>query len=73
MANEEWEKQLQEIEEQIYSYKECDEKGHFWYKLKAEWFRYGWRWPWRTKVRSKKCGGCGWVEYNSRPRRWRRR
>lgn len=72
MANEEWEEQLQKIEEQIYEYKECEEKGHFWYKPKAQWFRYGWRWPWRRRLWSQKCAGCGWVQLNTEHGRLRR-
>lgn len=59
MANEEWEDQLQEIEEQeqIYSYRECKELGHFWgkpYSLLPWWYK-----PWKKRARFKKCQGCG--------------
>jgi hypothetical protein len=73
MPNEEWEELLQEVEEQIYSYNECEEKGHFWYKPEATWFRYGWRWPWRTRMFALKCAGCGWAQFSDDGRPSRRR
>ena len=72
MPNEEWEEMLQEVEEQIYSYKECEEKGHFWYPQEPQWFRYGWRWPWRTRIWDH-CAGCGIAQLRqNRSRIWPR-
>lgn len=65
MPSDEWEEHLQRAEEAIYTYKECDAKGHYWKPEKPQWFRYGWRWPWRTRMWDR-CSGCGWAQLRAK-------
>jgi hypothetical protein len=42
-----------------YTYSECKKRGHDFQEPKVEWFRWGWRLPWRTHSIFRICAGCG--------------
>ena len=39
-------------------YVQCKAQGHQFEVEPWQWFRYGWRWPWRSRMWLK-CQGCG--------------
>lgn len=65
--------ELAQIEEEIAflrspAYKACALRGHD-FVWRAQWFRYGWRWPWCEARRWRRCRGCGIGEYVPKERK----
>lgn len=55
MPSEEW---VWVSQSNYLTYRECAKLGHFFEVEPWRWFRYGWRWPWRSRMWLK-CQGCG--------------
>ena len=61
MSEEEWNTLIEKFEGDIkypLKYGECSKQGHYFEVEPWRWFRYGWRWPWRSRMWLK-CQGCG--------------